>query len=191
MRGRVRAHSRAPSSRCVPDAALTSHGSEVAVCLSLAVGKGADGGEDDEGKREQQDLGTEGDVTTHGGGAGPGSGTEHPGRGLVAEPGLCLFVLPRARAPASVSPSFPSYTHPSIHPHTPPSILLPSIQPWSIHPSALAHVPPSVCPSVHLCQNLSMGLSLPPSLPPSQEAVVGSGGSTHRDAGSRLRCLVA
>lgn len=60
MRRRVRAHSSALSSQRSPGAALTSHRSEVAVCLGLAGGKGADGGENDEREREEQDLGAEG-----------------------------------------------------------------------------------------------------------------------------------
>ena len=86
--------------------------------------------------------------------------------------------------PSSIHPFLPPSIHPSLHASIPSSIH-PSIQPRSVYPSALAHVHPSVRPREHI----SVALSVPPSLEGGRRG--GSGGSTHRDAGSRLRCLVA
>lgn len=129
-----------------PDAApaLTSHGSEVTVCLSPIGGKGAHGGEDDESEGKQQDLGVEGDVTMH----SPGRRhfLRHGCQGRARKQNqVCILVPPGVCAPASTS------IHLSLH------VFCPSI---------LSSIGPSFYPSLHLFLHLSVHPSIPICLHP-------------------------
>lgn len=103
------------------------------------------------------------------------------GRGLGADPGLCPphFSLPRHPSPLSVCP------YPSIL-----TCVHPSIQPQSVSPPTSARAHPFTRPSARPHQHHPAGSSLPGAFW-GREGGLGAGGSTHRDAGPRLRCLVA
>lgn len=158
-----------------PGPRLTSHGAEVPVCLGLARGEGADGGEDDEREGEQQDLGEE--EGTSPGGTGGGCGSWGGGWGQTQ---------------GCVPPFLPAWTpQPALRLSL--SILTcvhPSIQPQSVSPPTSAHAHPFTRPSTHPHHHHPAGSSLPGAFW-GREGGLGAGGSTHRDAGPRLRCLVA
>lgn len=119
-----------------PGPRLTSHRAEVPVCLGLAGGKGADGGEDDEREGEQQDLGAEEGMSLGGTGGGCGSW----GGGWGQTQGCAPPISP---CPGSPSSSPPVPTHPSSPVSILPSNPRASLPPPQPVPTLLPVPPPA------------------------------------------------